>query len=1672
MKGIFLWFFCLGFPLMVSAQYGNEWIDYSQTYYKFPIVQDGVYRISGQTLQNAGIPIASIDPRTLRIYGKGAELPLFIPGEGDGQLAPNEFIEFVAFGNDGFLDRELYEQSAEQAHPARSLFTDTLYYFLTWSNSNGLRYISEVDTNAFAYSPVSHRTETIRQVPGIAQNTYYTGVVYSGGTLNPIMDAGEGFASLTTGNLNFAPAWNSGPLNGFQAILHNANAELELRTVTASNPTIGQPDHAHELLDAGGNVLESRTLDGYRQEVYSRSLSFAQFSGGSSPFAFRCNTSLSGLTRNGITEWSLKLPLQTRFGARSKVLFSLPPQSGLKRSLLIRDFNPQGGNVRLYDLSRRRRIPVQAWTSGNYRAVVPGNSQEIDLYVSAESAITNIVQLKPAGNNGRFQDFESSRRNADYLILTNAWLRTGAQQYANFRKLTGFSPMVVEVQELSDQFGQGVAKHPEAIRRFLRLAYQEWDLKPRYAFFIGKGIKYTSTRNNQALAQRSLVPPMGEPASDNLYAWNLLGDSKQHIATGRLAAETNQQVLDYLAKMQAHVSEGQGLWRKRFLHLGGGNSAAEQLALAGYLNNFKRHAEDSLMGGQVVSLFKNTSAPIQISQGDSIQNLINNEGVSVITIFGHGSGQGFDQNIDQIENYTNQGRYFMLIANSCFTGDIFTPQRLVSEDFVLTPNKAAVGFLAYGAPGISSLMSVYADTLYRNFCRDRFGLPFGDAMLEAVNGNTQPGSNILVRFTAQGFQLHGDPGYSLRVPKSPDLFITSPGIRFEPTELTTDLDSFQVVVAVQNQGRMPYDSVLVSVRWNRLGMLNGDTSVSVLMPPVGFSDTARLWLPLNPQIVPGLHQFTVTVDPSNLITETTKSNNSISLSRTISSADILPVFPPRYAVVPDLPIRISVQTGDPFAPQRGYRIELDTTPSFNSPFLRDTTFVGLGGVYSWTPGLQAADSTVFFWRAGVDSASTGIYYKWRNSSFQYINNRFGWGQARFSQLTENSALYMAPAPSGTAFDFVPVFKKLNCKSITCPTPSQYRETYYDIDGAVMERDGCTAQPAIHIAIIDPITLEPWESRFGNQNTGNVFGNINDNGSCRARPEKYFIYWLNSPVQQIGLENLLYSVPNDHYILAYTFIQGPFSPTAFPSSLVTAFESLGADTLRTLVDSSWARPYIFFARKGDLASAQEVVGMQQCGTINLSVDLSTDWVYGNLSTSLIGPASEWRSLTWQSNPEETNPLTDLTYLRVFGVRANGGEDLLMDNLTPGTQIINNLNDSVSAQTYPYLRLQYFTRDDQNLTPGQLNQWHVLFDGVPEMAFAPNRGFSFAQDSLQRGDTLEVVVPFQNIGFLAADSFLVQHQITNLSGQSEQLRRFLPASQPGDLLFDTLRFPTLAIGGQNTYFLEGNPAQTNGSFLEQTLSNNNAVRPFFVGRDRTNPLLDVTFDGIRIMDGDLVSANPLIQISLSDENPLLPLNDTADFELYLRRPGSSQPVLIPMGDPAVTFFPATAQDNEARLEFRPDLEQTDGMYELLVRARDRSGNISGTGDGNYDYRVRFEVVHQSTITEVMNYPNPFSTSTRFVFTLTGTEVPDELTIRIITVSGVVVREITMDELGPLHIGRNITQFAWDGTDEFGDPLATGTYIYQVVAKTQGEDLERRASGADRFFKNGFGKMYLLR
>ena len=82
-----------------------------------------------------------------------------------------------------------------------------------------------------------------------------------------------------------------------------------------------------------------------------------------------------------------------------------------------------------------------------------------------------------------------------------------------------------------------------------------------------------------------------------------------------------------------------------------------------------------------------------------------------------------------------------------------------------------------------------------------------------------------------------------------------------------------------------------------------------------------------------------------------------------------------------------------------------------------------------------------------------------------------------------------------------------------------------------------------------------------------------------------------------------------------------------------------------------------------------------------------------------------------------------------------------------------------------------------------------------------------------------------------------------------------------------------------------------------------------------------------------------------------------------------------------------------------------------------------------------------------------------------------IQILTITGKVVREIMQEELGPIRVGHNISAFAWDGSDAFGDKLANGVYLYRVVMTGTG-DFRRRHTSGDKAFKKDYGKIYILR
>jgi hypothetical protein len=239
---------------------------------------------------------------------------------------------------------------------------------------------------------------------------------------------------------------------------------------------------------------------------------------------------------------------------------------------------------------------------------------------------------------------------------------------------------------------------------------------------------------------------------------------------------------------------------------------------------------------------------------------------------------------------------------------------------------------------------------------------------------------------------------------------------------------------------------------------------------------------------------------------------------------------------------------------------------------------------------------------------------------------------------------------------------------------------------------------------------------------------------------------------------------------------------------------------------------------------------------------------------------------------------------------------------------------------------------------------------------------------------------------------------------------------------------------------------------------------------NPLLDITFDGVHILNKDIISSRPLIHVELKDESRFMALKDTSLVNVQVRFPDQTIHTYH-FGD-TMRFTPANLNtgNNTASIDLKPYFPD-DGEYELMVSGRDEAGNKAG----NLDYRVVFNVINKPMISNLLNYPNPFTSSTAFVFTLTGSEIPQQLRIQILTVTGKVVREISKNELGPLHIGRNITEFKWDGTDMYGQRLGNGVYLYRVLTNLNGQRLDKykqQDDNTDQYFNRGYGKMYLMR
>jgi hypothetical protein len=1667
-------FFSLFFIANTKAQfYGNEWINYSQKYYKIRIVKDGIYRMDSLTLFSSGIPVGTIDARNFQVFNKGKEQPVYIKGENDGVLNATDFIEFYAKKNDGELDTAIYVYTPSLPNPYYSMVSDTATYYLTWNTSftnNRMQLETDTSFSAYPIAPYFLRTDVIEN-----HGYYYNGETDLVGGTDSRFVRSEGWGGPPFG-LGSADAYYFHTTNRY---LSGPDAILTTKVIGASKDesllAIATPDH-HLNIQYNGNLIADTTFFGYEANVFVKHIPISVLTETTSDVVYKSIADANFKSnRTFVTYVTVTYPHTFNMEGKGSYTLTVPDQGALKAQLNFNNFNPASGVVTLYDLTNSKRINVVK-SGANYRALIPNAGNEKNCFLVAEDSIIKIKSIKPVTSSAQFTDYINFATDSAYIIITHKAIMASALSYKTYRstnKYGGHNHVVLaDIDELYDQFAHGVEKSPLSIRRFCKYLLERYPTAPENLFLIGKSYHLHDYRQNPKLAAGCLIPSFGYPSSDNLLTAGLSPNFKLSpaIATGRLAAQSNLDVDIYLNKIlqfENKATNPPAEWMKQVLHFGGGMSLYEQNQLKSYLDYYKGVVQDTLFGGKVKDFFKTSASPIQINTSDTLKQLINN-GVALMTFFGHAYGSGFDQSIDDVSAYNPlPGHYPFLLANSCYSGDLHafntgTGYLLSSSEmFVLAPNKGTIGYLGAVSLGVPYALNVFSSNFYDELSLENYGKSIGSTIKRAMqNMQSQALSDSLIRQACFDMTLHGDPAVRISALEKPDYTVSNNSIYFDQH---SQVDSFKVYVEITNLGKAINDSIVTEISRT---FPSGETQRYLIRHRAPkFKDTIsiKLWNDYAKGI--GLNKINVTTDSYSTIAEANETNNTTNpgASLIIIGGSVAPVYPYNFAIIPKDSVTLKASTVDAFAVSKNYIFQFDTTDTYKSSSLITQKVNASGGVISWKPPVKLQASRVYYWRVSPDSTSPTAGYNWREFSFQYIPGKKGWEQAHLFQFKDDDFQYIKLNRTVRRFDFFNDKKSISCINGILPF-IPFSSIQWKLNDHVKAYWTClNFNSGINIAVIDPVTGENWQTTVVSPLCSNCTNGLYGNTQCRDYPYSSFEFLDNDASSRNNITNFLTNVvPNGFYVLAYSLnhLKLPYE-----NSVYNSFDLFGASQFRTIPNDV---PYIAFGKKGGApGSARELIGSSESSNIRLDTTITTNWNDGFIASPVIGPALSWDSLSWAYHTMDGAITYDSIAVRLIGIQTDGKE-FVLGNFDKNTINIGNLSSYVDAKVFPTIRLVAYLKDDTLHTPAQLERWQVIYTPVPELAVNPSLGYTIT-DSVSNGEDIVVHLPIQNISdYTFTDSLLINYWIEDdarvIHPLPSKLKKNLFA--PGEIMIDTIVVNSMPYKNMNALWVEANPANQPRSQTEQYHFNNISRNPLFIEGDRINPLLDVTFDGLHILNNDIVSAKPNILIQLKDENKYLALNDTNDFKIFLLSPGSATSKRIFFG-PAMTFVPAVLPNNSCKINYRPALNQ-DGTYQLLVQAKDKSKNLSG----NVDYKINFEVINATTITQVMNYPNPFSTSTRFVFTLTGSELPTNFKIQIMTITGKVVREIFEDELGPMHVGRNITEFAWNGKDQFGDQLANGVYLYRVTTKINGWKIEKKETAADKYFKNEWGKMYLMR
>lgn len=437
------------------------------------------------------------------------------------------------------------------------------------------------------------------------------------------------------------------------------------------------------------------------------------------------------------------------------------------------------------------------------------NSQKIAVFREAETpALASFEQVEVGLRfNPEF---------AELLIITHPILKPQAERLAAHKNSLGISTQVRTVQEIYDAFGYG---NPDvtAIRDFLAFHYHQGQQLKNILLF-GKG---TFDYKNKLQGRPNLVPtyssrsslnPLTTYSSDDYFGFMNFGegiweetnegDLRLSIGVGRLPVINGREAKNVVDKIIQYESTATtpGNWKRKILFVADDGDNNVHLnnseLLASYLS--QNHPE-LVLEKLYLDDFKQTStgngqnSPLAKEKFETLMD----SSLLMVNYIGHGSETTLMAEelfaVSDLNNWRENAKLPVFITATCEFGRHDSPFiRSGAEELLITEKKGSIAMLSTGRPVFSNVNFSLNQAFIKSLLKKEEGhnLTLGEIFKQTKNNSLNGPLN-------RNFSLLGDPSLKLALP---EFSVESGGL--VDSHLQYEVDTIKSMQQIRYKGRI------------------------------------------------------------------------------------------------------------------------------------------------------------------------------------------------------------------------------------------------------------------------------------------------------------------------------------------------------------------------------------------------------------------------------------------------------------------------------------------------------------------------------------------------------------------------------------------------------------------------------------------------------------------------------------------------------------------------------------------------------------------------------------------------------------------------------------------------------------------------------------------------------